>query len=122
METNLEIITTETGSVQVYVKKQHIKTISKKYADIFELRHILDNETKRLTIEERTILEFDLLKSFHKTGRMCEILSSVKPLTIRKIKTKEGVYSEIVTSDPAITLKIDWKTNNPYIETKNRLF
>ena len=87
-----------THLTKVFFDDNHIKTIPKKYSDIFREKHIINPRKKRLTKEERFELEVSLFEmELHiKHPYAYKLIKRSAASFVRKITTNSDQYYELV--------------------------
>ena len=87
-----------THRTKVFFDDNHIKTIPKKYADIFGEKHIINPRKKRLTKEERFELEVSLFEmDLHMNHPYAyQLIKRSAANFVRKVTTNRDQYYELV--------------------------
>ncbi len=86
------------AGLKVYVDDKHVKTMPSRYESIVEQKHILNYTKKRLTSEERWLLEIELFRHNLKIyePRIFDLIKRSKPKFSQMIRTKTTEYFELV--------------------------
>ena len=90
-----------TNGCKIFLGDEHVKTVPERYAQVLKKRHLLNYTKKRLTQEERFILEVELYKrellSTPALNWVYRLVDHSKATGIRQIKPHNGSsYYELV--------------------------